>query len=338
VASNYPDKGTRGGVVRTSLSALFLTLLAGIPAWAQEALALGLKGPVHTVLTEEFGTPNGAAPSEPTGSVLEVYDPQGYQLEVFRYKADGSLWAHTVIDRKGTQLSRIQTTGTEPFQNQSIQYVYDAQGRVLEMDTYDANGAEVSKSTNEFAQEDGNSITVSRENNAGGTETKEEISETTDPETGVTHQVATRNGEPWTDWVIQRNKDGTVENNKIVYQDGSYNERERKADRTTVEDRYSALTKGHTYQKTDAQGHLIEVVEKSGSSYIRCTYSFDKDGRSTGQINYDAAGNVLDKSTAEYRDDSHGNWVEKKSIVWDAKSDLMRPKIAQTTLRTINYY
>src|SRR2546429_766125 len=45
--------------------------------------------------------------------------------------------------------------------------------------------------------------------------------------------------------------------------DGSYNEREQRSDGTTVEDRYSALTKSHTYQKSDAQGHLIEVIERS---------------------------------------------------------------------------
>ena len=80
------------------------------------------------------------------------------------------------------------------------------------------------------------------------------------------------------------------------------------------------------------------MIEKSDSQYIRCTYSFDKEGRPTGQINYDAAGNVIDKSTAEYRDDPHGNWIEKKSIVWDTKVEPMQPKIIMTTLRTINYY
>jgi hypothetical protein len=125
---------------------------------------------------------------------------------------------------------------------------------------------------------------------------------------------------------------------KIVYADGSYNERERRADGTTLEDRYSAATKSHTYQTSDAHGNLIEVIQGSHSQYIRCTYSFDKDGRSTWQVNYDASGNIVDKSTAEYRNDSHGNWIEKKSIVWDTKADPMQPKIALTTLRTINYY
>ena len=80
------------------------------------------------------------------------------------------------------------------------------------------------------------------------------------------------------------------------------------------------------------------MTEQSDSYNIRCTYSFDKEGRSTGQINYDAAGNIIDKSTAEYRADSHGNWVEKKSIVWDTKAEPMQPKIIMATLRTINYY
>lgn len=305
--------------------------------WAQEALAIGLKGPVHTVLTEEF-TSQGGVRGEPSGSVLEIYDRQGYQLEVYRYKPDGSLWAHTVIDRNGPLVSRTQVTGTTPFESRSTQNIFDAEGHVIETDTFDGNGVLVSKSKGEFVQQESNSNTFRRtETNADGTESTAEITETTDPKTRITHQVETRYGKTKTDWVIQRNGDGT-EKDKIVYADGSYNERERKVDGTAVEDRYSALAKGHTYQTSDAQGHLIEVIEKSDSQYIRCTYSFDKDGRPTGQINYDAAGSILDKSTNEYRDDSHGNWVEKKSIVLDTKTEPMQPRIVETTLRTVNYY
>ena len=323
--------------MRLAFTILFLNLLAGLSAWAQEALAIGLKGPVHSVLTEEF-TSEGGVRREPSGSVLEIYDREGYQLDVYRYKPDGSIWVHTVIDRKGPLVSRMQVTGTPPFESSSTQNVFDARGRVIETDRYDANGVLVSKSKGEFVDDQPNSSSYSHtESNADGIESMEEISETTDPKTGITHQVETRNGKPQTDWVIQRNPDGTAKD-KIVYADGSYNEREQRSDGTTVEDRYSALTKSHTYQKSDAQGHLIEVIEQSDTQYIRCTYSFDKDGHSTGQINYDAAGNVLDKSTAEYRNDSHGNWVEKKTIVWETKAEPMQPKIVQTTLRTINYY
>ena len=324
-------------MVRTGFLVLFLTFLAAIPAWAQEPLALGLKGQVHTVLTEEF-TSAGGVRREPLGSVLEIYDRQGYQLEVYRYKPDGTLWVHTVIDRQGPLVSRMRVTGTPPFESGSTQNVFDAHGRVIETDTYDSNGVLISRSKGEFVEQQPNSSIYRRtKSNADGTESTAESIETTDPETGIVHYVETKDGKPEADWVIQRNKDGT-EKDKILYADGSYNERERKADGTTIEDRYFVPTKSHTYQKSDARGHLIEVIEKSDSQYIRCTYSFDKDGRPTGQINYDAAGNILDKSTTEYRDDSHGNWVEKKSIVWDTKSDLMQPKIVETTLRTINYY
>ena len=292
-------------VVRTAIVILFLTFLAGTPARAQEALAIGLKGHVHTVLTEEFTT-EGSVRGESRGSTLDVY----------RYKPDGSLWARTVYSRNGWQVFKIQTTGTSPFQSSTTQNVFDAEGHAIETDTYNENGGLVSKTTNELVQKQGNTTVYQRtETSANGPVSTTEVSDTTDPQTGITHQVETRDGKLQTDWVIQRNRDGT-----------------------TVEDRYSALTKSHTYQQSDAQGHLIAVIEKSDSQYIRCTYSFDKEGRPTGQINYDAAGNVIDKSTAEYRDDPHGNWIEKKSIVWDTKVEPMQPKIIMTTLRTINYY
>jgi hypothetical protein len=146
------------------------------------------------------------------------------------------------------------------------------------------------------------------------------------------------NAKSETDWLIQRNDKGKPEKDKIVMADGSYNERERRPDGTTVEDRYSATTKSHTYQKSDAHGHLIEVMQESDSGYIRCTYSFDEDGQPTGQINYDAFGKILDKSTVEYRDDAHGNWIEKKAVVWDTKSEPIKQRIVSISLRTINYY
>jgi len=94
----------------------------------------------------------------------------------------------------------------------------------------------------------------------------------------------------------------------------------------------------HRTQTSDAQGRLIEVIDESNSNYIRCTYSYDEAGRPSGQINYDAAGKVVEKSTTEYRTDSAGNWVEKATIVWDTTSDPMKPKIVETSLRTIRYY
>lgn len=324
--------------VRLAFAILFISFMVGAPAWAQEALAVGLKGPVHTVLAEEFKSDDGVH-REAMGSTLDIYDSKGYQLEFFRYKPDGSLWAHMVYSRDGSRIFKIQATGIPPFRSSSTQNVFDAEGHVIETDTYDQNGTLISKSTNDLVQQHGDSATyLRRETSADGADSTAEINETTDPQRGITRQVQTKDGKPDTDWVIQRNADGKPVKDKIVYADGSYNERERRADGTTVEDRYSAATKSHTYQTSDAHGNLIEVIQGSDSQYIRCTYSFGTDGRPTGQINYDAAGKILDKSTVEYEDDSHDNWVEKKSMVWDTKLDPLEPKIVLTTLRTINYY
>jgi len=318
--------------------ALILPLLAPLPSWPQEATAVGLKGLVHTVLTEEFDDEKDI-PLQSGGSSYEVYDRHGYQLELYRYKPDGSLWVHTIISRNGEQIFKSQTTGTAPFENFSVQNVFDADGRVIEIDTYNADGGLTKKSTHEFLEKRADSMHYrSKETSADGTENTREIVESTDPETGLSRQVATMNGKPETDWVIQTGENGGPDKDKIVYADGSYNERERRSDGSTIEDKYSASTKGHTYQTSDAHGNLIEVVESSDSGYIRCTYSFDETGRPTGQVNYDASGKILDKSTIGYQDDSSGNWTEKKIIVWDTKSDPMKPKIVGISLRTINYY
>ncbi len=313
--------------LRLNCLALILILLVPLPSWSQEATAVGLKGLVHTVLTEEFIDENGVS-HQSRGSTFEVYDRQGYQLEVYRYKPDGSLWVHTIMSRNGEQIFKSQTTGTAPFENLSVQNVFDADGKVIETDTYNADGVLTKKSTNEFLENRTGATTYrSRESHADGTENTREVIDSTDPKTGITHQITTMNGKPETDWVIQRDGKGVPEKDKIVLADGSYNERERRPDGTTVEDRYSASTKSHTYQTSDARGHLTEVIDKSDSSYIRCTYSFDKTGRPTGQINYDAPGKILDKSTIEYQDDSSGNWTEEKIIVWDTMSEPMKQKM-----------
>jgi hypothetical protein len=349
IAKQRPDSHDvpvpRAGIVRSrrialrsNCLALILLLLIPLPSWTQEATAVGLNGLVHTVLTEEFGDENGVS-HQSRGSVYEVYDRHGYQLEVYRYKPDGSLWVHTVISRNGEQIFKSQTTGTAPFENFSVQNVFDADGKVIETDTYNADGVLTKKSTNEFLEKRTDSTTYrSKETSVDGMENTREIVESTDPKTGLTRQIATMNGKPETDWLIQRGENGVPDKDKIVFADGSYNERERRSDGTTVEDRYSASTKGHTYQTTDTRGNLIEVIETSDSGYIRCNYSFDDAGRHTGQVNYDAFGKILDKSTTEYQDDSSGNWTEQNIIVWDTKSDPMKPKIVGISLRTINYY
>jgi len=290
------------------------------------------------VLTEEFNNQNSTS-HESSGSAFDVYDRKGYLLELYRYKPDGSLLAQTTFSRKGEQIFKSQTTGAAPFENFSTQNVYDADGHIIETDTYNADGVLTKKTKNELLENRAESATYrSIESGVEGTENTREVVENTDPKTGLTHQIATMNGKAETDWVIQRDENGVPQKDKIILADGSYNERERAADGTTIEDRYSVSSKSHTYQKTDAQGHLIEVVDKSGSSYIRCTYSFDKDGRPTGQVNYDGDGKILDKSTIEYQDDSFGNWTEKKIILWDTTSDPMKRKLVATSLRTINYY
>ena len=223
--------------------ALILIPLVRLPSWSREAPDAGLKGLVHTVLTEEFSDENGVS-QQSRGSTFEVYDRQGYQLEVYCYKPDGSLRVHTIISRNGERIFKSQTRGTAPLENFSIQKVFDADGKVIETDTYNGDGFLTKKSTNEFLEKRTESTTDrSRDSNADGTENTRGVIESTDSKTGVTHQIATMNGKPETDWVIQRDGTGPPAKDKIVFGDGSYNKRERRPDGTTVEDRYSASNK-----------------------------------------------------------------------------------------------
>jgi len=340
---------SRSKCLQAVLLIFVATLTAEIPSQAQETLVAGLKGKVQTVLTEEFTSDDGIS-RERSGSTLDVYDPAGYKLQSFLYKSDGSLWAHTVYYRNGPRILRVDVTGVPendgtriaPFEPYSEQDVYDAKGREIERDTYDANGVLVSKSTNTVAQQQPNSTIMDQrtETIKGGESTTAmmETTETTDPQTGMSHLVATKNGQVYLDVTSQQNTDGT-ERDKQVEPDGSYVECERQSNGgIRAQHSYSAITKTHYYTTMDAQGHMTEMIEKSESHYRRSEYSFDKQGRPTGQTDYDASGNILEKSTSEYRNDPHGNWVEKKSIVWNTNTKPMQSKTVTFSFRTINYY
>lgn len=323
--------------MRTGPLALVLILVAPASSWSQEAAAIGLKGPVRTVLTEYLRNEDGLS-SKAIASAFEIYDQRGYQLEIFRYKPDGSLWVRTIISRKGDQIFKTETVGTAPFESYSVENSFDTKGRVIETVEFDGYGILKKKTIWKFEDRPHSSTTRWTETNPDGTEKTGEAIETTDPGTGVTRQVSTVDGEWKSDWLIQRDGSGVLPKDKIVFPDGSYNEREEKSDGTTIEDKYHPSTKNHTYQKTDAQGHMIEVIEKSDASYIRCTYAFDARGRPIGQANYDASGKIVDKTTTEYLDDSFGNWIEQRTFLWDTKSDFPKQKIDVTIFRTINYY
>src|SRR5271156_2373627 len=143
------DKG--GRALRPICLASILILLIQLPSWSQEAISVGLNGPVHTVLTEEFSDENGL-PYQSRGSTFEIYDRRGYQLEVYQYNPDGSLWVHTINSRNGQQILKSQTTGTPPFANYSVQNFFDADGKLIETDAYDANGVLTQKVSSEFLE------------------------------------------------------------------------------------------------------------------------------------------------------------------------------------------
>ena len=114
------------------------------------------------------------------------------------------------------------------------------------------NGVLVSKSRGEFVEQQPNSsIYRHTESNADGTESMAESIETTDPK-----KMA-----------------------PIMSASARLTEPRSKTD--TLPRRRATPTRRAMH---NAQGHLTEVIEESDSHYS--TYSFDKDGRPIGQINY----------------------------------------------------
>jgi hypothetical protein len=79
-ASKLARSGKGPIALRPQYLALILILVAPGPSRSQEAAASGLKGTVHSALTEDFGNENCGS-DKPLGSLYEIYDAQGYVIK-----------------------------------------------------------------------------------------------------------------------------------------------------------------------------------------------------------------------------------------------------------------
>jgi len=304
------------------LSALFLFCpqfcFAQHPAKNSEAAIVGLRGPVHSVLTETFDH-RESPQATPTGSTLVIYDPEGYLLEEYRYEPDGSLRSHTEYTRKGWQVYRTEATTVVASENRTFVQSFNSDGLVIGTETYDGSGSLISKTKNDFPSRSGGAtVSTSQEANGdGAVSTTETIDESTDPATGLSRQTTTKDGKPYSDWLIQRDTNGKPVADALRFVDGSFNEREVKPDGTTVEHKYWAPTKAHTYQTTDAHNRVLEVINDSPGDYTRTTFRYDDAERQTEIANYDHSGKLLRKGITEYQEDVNGNWIEQKESRWD---------------------
>jgi hypothetical protein len=206
-------------------------------------------------------------------------------------------------------------------------------------ENYDGSGALVQKTNNEFPVKKGGTTTSTTETtNPDGTVTVDKTVEAIDPKTGTSHQSRTRDGIPFSEWVIEQAANGNREADRLRSMDGSFNECEVKPDGTTIEHRYWAPAKTHTYQTTDSRGNITEVIDVSPSNYTRTTYRYDTHGRRLDLINYDRSGKRFGEETDQYKDDEHGNWIEQKEFVWHPDLGSKPPKLANVSRRTITYY
>ncbi len=330
---------TRWGFLSAHLLLCLQFCLGQQPAKNSEAAMAGLRDPVHTVLTENFyyrDNPQGV----PTGSTLVTYDPEGYTLEEYRYEPDGSLYSHIKYTRKGWQVYRTETTSVVASENRTFVQSFNSDGLVSGAETYDSSGSLISKTKSDFSsRKDGRTVSTSEEAHGdGAVSTTETIDESTDPATGLSRQTTSKDGKPYSDWLIQRDTNGKPVADALRFVDGSFNEREVKPDGTTIEHKYWAPTKTQTYQTTDAHNRVLEVVNDSPGDYTKTTFRYDEAGRQTEIANYDRSGKLLRKGITEYQEDVNGNWIEQKESNWDVTLGSKPPKLGSVNRRTITYY
>jgi hypothetical protein len=309
------------------------------PAKNSEAAVVGLHGPVHTVFTESLdygGNPHG----NPTNSSLFIYDTEGYLLEEYHYEHDGSQRLHTKYTRKGGQVFKTETTSANPGEDRTFVQRFNSDGLVTETETFDGSGSLIGRTKNDAASKQGGvTVSTSQEANGDGTvSATETIDESSDPATGLSRQTATKDGKPYTDWLIQRDNSGKPVADALRFADGSFNERELKPDGTTVEHKYWAPTKTHTCQTTDAHNQVLELISDSPGDYTKTTFRYDRAGRQTEIANYDHSGNLLRKGITEYQEDTNQNWTEQRESDWDVTLGNKPPKLGSVNRRTITYF
>jgi len=302
-----------------------------------DAAKMGLYGPVHTVLTEKFeyvSDPKGKL----AGSTVSTYDPQGYELEKFRYEADGTLRSHVTITHNYGVL-KIETTSVVPEENGTIIRSFDSRGEITQNEMYDQNGAKT-RTTFELLPGVGNV--------AGGFRTRQdspagqvtETTDTTDPATGVFRSITTVDGKTTAAARIQRDASGVRQLSVQTEPDGSFTQTESKPDGTTIQRDYFAPMKTHDFLVMNQEHRLTEQIWESPSGYQKTTFRYDEFGRQVESTYYDRSGKLVGKDTTEYRNDDHENWIEQKQSQWQAASG---PKPALSRIvsmytRTINYY
>ena len=306
------------------------------PPRNSEAAMVGLRGPVHSVLTETFDHGEG----KPTNSILVIYDPEGFTVDEYRYESDGSLHSHTKYTRKGWQIYRTETDSVVPSESRTFVQSFNSDGLVTGTEMYDASGLLIGNIRNDFAQWSGGAtVSTSQETNAdGAVSTTKTIDGPTDPVTGLSRQSTTKDGRPYADWLIQGDGNGKPLADALRFVDGSFNEREFKPNGTTVERKYWAPTKTHTYQTTDAHNRVLEVIDDSPGDYTKTTFRYDEVGRQTEIANYDRSGKLLRSGITEYQEDGNGNWTEQREYNWDVTLGNKPPNLGSVNRRTITYY
>lgn len=304
------------------------------PAKNSEVALTGLHGRVRTVLTETFDSLGN-----PQNSTLAIYDPDGYLQEEYRYDPDGSVHSHTKYTRRGWQIFKTETSSSVPSEDRTFVQSFDSDGRVTESETYDGNGSLIGRTRNDFTPEKSGGATLStlKDVKPNGTASSLVTVDRTTP-TGLSRQSASKDGKPYYDWMIERDANGKPVSDALRFADGSFNERQKKPDGTTVEHKYWVPTKTYTYQTMAANGRVVEVISDSQGYYWRATFQYDQDGRRTQVANYDRSGKLLRKDITKYEDDGNGNWIEQREYNWDAALGNKHPKLGAVSRRTITYH
>jgi hypothetical protein len=268
------------------------------PAPASTAAMRGLRGAVQSVSTGGFKYRDDGE-EIPTTSERSVYDRTGFETDFYLYDPLGRLRFHTVYTRNGSH--RVKAEINYPSSQKSVQ-LYNSEGFVTETDTYNGNGALITKTISDYVQNEKPTISTKKAMD-GSSSTIERFADDSFKETTV-------------------KPDGTT----IIH--AHYRASPPPLFWLPAGDIY-----GDWYQTSDANNRPLEFIEDAtGNNYRRYSTRYDKDGREVETATYDRFGKLLDETTFRYlQEDENGNWTEQQ--IWSNAA-----KLDQVTHRTITYY
>ena len=292
----------------------------------------GLVEPVYSVVT--YPAIAGRHIQSPAPHQMEIYDRDGFLIELFYYDERGSVVSHTSFTRDHAIVTKEVTESVDPESSRTIETHVDKQHQAIVREGYDSGGNLVTKMRSTL---EGGSVDLLPKDADANDGRNDQKSFHYDPNTHLAVGKTFRDGEVVGQAASQWGKDGIA--SRSVSPDGSLFELAVNPDGyVTKLHWYSAATKTDSLTINDSKGRTLEKTETSPNFRVQSFCTYDSDGFLATETVINREAKTTDKFRYEYQKDAQGNWIEQRRIGWhsqDASGHWTQEDIVR---RVIAYY